>query len=564
MRNLLQKIKNTTRGKEFRIQFVIFVFFCVLVNFFFYYFTKKENTVYYWDLITFWTKYLSIGEGLRINIPNTLRYVTEGIQRSDYNSFATLFTVPFYYLLGGGRAAFMAGLVNALAIPSVLLLSLFSKKLLGLGFRKVTLDISILIIFAIFILPQFWSATLYGYVGIMGVGVISSIYLLYLNIQKKNSPGNLYKYFAIGILSALLVVIRRWFIYWTITFYFLIFLFALKEYLLDKKSKKNLISLRNIVFSGIISAATFLSLSLPIVIRILNTNYSYVYKAYATGRIFTLLSLFNNFGLFTILLFVSGVVVSLFNKKISKFAYLLIFQLVLIYILFSSVQNFEVNHYYLLLPTLLVFETYFLYFVKQKLMHIKLAWPLFAMLFIFLSIVNFSKVYFPEMYGILNIGIFSEENHFPLVRKDMPEVRRLMETLEGTKGTVYVVSSSDVLNSEIVQRSDLFLKKQNSLRNRVLVASDIDRRDGFPESFFRADYIVVAYPLQYHRDPQYQKIIKVLADFTTNGVDTGYYSKLPYEFNLKRGVKVYIYKRNVEIPYNVIRKVSSYFYRIIE
>jgi hypothetical protein len=564
MRNLLQKIKNTTRSKEFRIQFVIFVFFGVLVNFFFYYFTKKENRVYYWDLISFWTKYLSIGEGLRINIPNTLRYVKEGIQRNDYNSFATLFTVPFFYLFGGGRAAFMAGLVNALAIPSVLLLSLFSKKLLGLGFRKVTLDISILIIFAISILPQFWSATLYGYVGIMGVGVISSIYLLYLNIQKKNSPGNLYKYFAIGILSALLVVIRRWFLYWTITFYFLIFLFALKEYFLDKKSKKNLISLRNIVFSGIISAATFLSLSLPLVIRILNTNYSYVYKAYATGRIFTLLSLFNNFGLFTILLFVSGVVVSLFNKKISKFAYLLIFQLVLIYILFSSVQNFEVNHYYLLLPTLLVFETYFLYFVKQKLMHIKLAWPLFAMLFIFLSIVNFSKVYFPEMYGILNIGIFSKETHFPLVRKDMPEVRRLMETLEGTKGTVYVVSSSDVLNSEIVQRSDLFLKKQNSLRNRVLVASDIDRRDGFPESFFRADYIVVAYPLQYHRDPQYQKIIKVLADFTTNGVDTGYYSKLPYEFNLKRGVKVYIYKRNVEIPYNVIRKVSSYFYKIIE
>lgn len=564
--NFKKYLLKKTEDRNFQILVLSFVIFCVLANIFAYYFTNQEHTVYYWDLITFWTRYLTLGELIRVSLNNAFQYFIYDISHNDYNSFAVFFLEPFYFLIGGGRTAFIASVVNVLALPSALLIWILTSKVVKIVFKNVDISVLLLSLLTIFLLPQFWSASLYGYIGVMGTGVIAAILLCYLATLKKPATKSVFLYITIGILSTILIIIRRWFIYWTLSFYLLIFLLSFYKYLKSKRKKEGILLLRNIIFSAILSSALFLVCCGPVAKESLTTNFSIIYAAYGShNAMTTFLKLVDMFGYFNSAIFVAGAVLAFLYKKNTKIIVLLGVQIVGIYLLFTSVQDFESNQIYLLLPSLFVFEAFFLAFLRKRFLKTKYKWSLFAIVFVLFLTANFSRVYFPSFPNSFLDGLFSKERHPPTQRTDLNEVVKLdlyLESLGDKNDLIYVVSSSHILNPEILKNSYLYLKRQSNLENRVLLGSALDERDGFPIHFFEAKYVVVASPPQYHLSPKYQTVIKTLFDFMQSDISGSFYDKLPFDVKLAKGVEVRVYEKKAKLPNVIKTDLMSNFDRV--
>src|SRR5262249_20201014 len=114
---------------------------------------------------------------------------------------------------------------------------------------------------------------------------------------------------------------------------------------------------------------------------------------------------------------------------------------------------------------------------------------------------------------------------------------------------IYVVASSEILNSNILQNACRFGPRQKQFCERILATNDVDKRDGFPGQFLHADLVVVATPTQYHLRAEDQRIVGVLAREIIDGRGIGAsFQRLPDEFKLDNGVitSVYVKVRSFE------------------
>jgi len=90
----------------------------------------------------------------------------------------------------------------------------------------------------------------------------------------------------------------------------------------------------------------------------------------------------------------------------------------------------------------------------------------------------------------------------------------------------------------------LNMTRRTSYIEKIFSTNDVDKRDGFPQQFLTAQYVIVADPIQYHLNSYDQRIVGVPAELVLKGEGIGAsFEKLPYEFNLDENVKAYIYKK---------------------
>lgn len=122
-----------------------------------------------------------------------------------------------------------------------------------------------------------------------------------------------------------------------------------------------------------------------------------------------------------------------------------------------------------------------------------------------------------------------------------------LEQLEVDKpGDVYVLASSEILNSSIVQNYCRLGPRPRAFCARVLNTNDIDKRDGFPQQFLDANYLIVAAPTQYTVRAEDQRVVGVLAREVTTGDGVGSsFQRLPWTFRLDNGVKVQLYRKGL-------------------
>ena len=121
-------------------------------------------------------------------------------------------------------------------------------------------------------------------------------------------------------------------------------------------------------------------------------------------------------------------------------------------------------------------------------------------------------------------------------------VRILDNLAENDENLIYVLASSTILNDDILKHT--FLLNGYTSFNKIFTSFHFDKRDGFPQNFLYAKYIVVADPIQYHLRPEDQRIICILANQIINQKAIGLsFQKLPYKFNLDDNIKIHIYKK---------------------
>jgi hypothetical protein len=111
---------------------------------------------------------------------------------------------------------------------------------------------------------------------------------------------------------------------------------------------------------------------------------------------------------------------------------------------------------------------------------------------------------------------------------------------------LYVLAGNELLNSDIIEKARLSLPDTPNMGSHIYRSGALDLKDGFPNSLFKANYVLIADPIQHEFRRNQTLTIVIPAESILNGKNMGTsYRRLPYEFNLdyEKKAKVYIYER---------------------
>jgi hypothetical protein len=253
-----------------------------------------------------------------------------------------------------------------------------------------------------------------------------------------------------------------------------------------------------------------------------------------------------DFGWFRLTLAAAGAVIVLRDATTRPLARWLLVQTVLVVVLFGHTQAFNAHHEYLVVPQLAVFAA----IACATLADARGAGRALAALLIVLLVLDFSVALVPRVQGALGpVALaFGRIAYPPVVRDDIDEVARLVRTVDAltrdTHARIYVLSSSTVLNEEVLANAHLADAELPDLHDRILPVSHVDARDGFPWALAQAGLVVLADPTGYHLRPEDQRVIGVPADALRSGQGfAAAFARLPETFVLENGSTVSLYLR---------------------
>jgi hypothetical protein len=221
----------------------------------------------------------------------------------------------------------------------------------------------------------------------------------------------------------------------------------------------------------------------------------------------------------------------------------------IVFVLFLRTQDFGPQHYYLLIPGIALGIAGV---VTGLWTQITNGWWRAASIGLVFTalLVSSATVFYPVAASVSgSLGrLVPQVKFYPLVRNDLNVLSQLLDRMDELEleqhGAIYVLASSVLLNSSILQNACKFDLKRRFFCDRFLNTNDVDKRDGFPRQFLHAKYLVVASPTQYHLHAEDQRVIGILTREVMEGHGIGKsFQRLPEEFKLDNGVTAWIFAK---------------------
>lgn len=532
----------------------------IIVNVFVAWYALTQKTVFYWDESGYWTLAIDLTRAFQNSFASGVEMIGKSLQ-TDYNLLPTIPFVPFMMIFGESRLVFMLLVTNLYLVPAMILyvhlFDAFFMKHLKMGRRR--LFAAGIITAALF--PSALFPVLSGQIDAVGLLVIGIVFFIMSKIStKKVHPA---WSITLGMNLCLLAVLRRWYSFWVVSAVLAYGVVYLSRVIVDiRKSPRALRAawqsirypLINMSIAGV-SALTLLYVLFPYLFFAYFVNYGDLYSAYRSGRVSQALATLNHLGLVVIIMSVMGYVSVFVSKQrdgyIRPIAAFFALQLVIIYGLFTSTQNFSLHHYYLLTPGLLL--------GVLLLMRWSIATKRAVGRWVFVAVCILSVAhplycfgrpigYRPNSQDLsLRIPLFGRENG-PIVRGDINTMKELEVFLRQHKTPeelVYIVSSSDVFNDSLFRNIAL----PERFVDGIAATSHVDKRDGFNNDFFRARYVIVATPVQLHLKTG-QRVVEYLAQDILAGHAPNLQRVARYQ--LDRGVELVVYEKTDNYPQSFI------------
>jgi hypothetical protein len=544
-------LSKVTASIKSHIYYVVIFMFIVFINFFSYKLVLQERTIYYWDAGRGWNFSMELHRVFSENPIGVFNAVSQSIKTYTYNYIPIMFILPFILIFGDSRVIYILALVNFYIVPCfVFYLSLFKVKKLN---DRTNLIIS-LITFLLFI-PPLISPIFVGYEDIFCVLVILIIYYLF---QKYcNNRKSILIITAVGFLLAILAIARRYFILWSASFILGFAILLIVKIVFSKASIKEFKNeIRDFLLLVLSFSLSFILIAKQIAINIITIDYTRLYEPFRTfsslvkETLFNIGSVFTYYGLLIILLAIIGVIWGLGNNYYKRLVFILLIQLPVIIVLFSTTQDLLNHHQYLFITTLLVYATLGLKEIYNNLFNKYYRALIICFLLIILitsHILRFSA-YLDKNIPVYEI-IFGSSQYHPKVNIDLPQIYNLTkDIIENTRqpdSFIYILANSDTFNNDIVRQSCYMIYGYRTLACKsIFVTNDLDRRDGFPWQIFFAKTIVVATPLFNTTFSRQQRVVAepALALLSAEGFGS-FFDILPQKYSLHDGTTIYLFKR---------------------
>lgn len=544
--------KNTK--KNFWIFFVSLS--CSLNLFVFFYFTIQK-TIYFWDSSLYWTSSINFTNEYFSGFVSSIKNLYFSINNSDYNLLPTLIISLPMKVFGYSYRVYTLSILNLYLIPTILLTVLFTRKILQNTnmFTKTTSALSLVVPF---LFTPFMIPLMNGFLDSAGMPYVILLFMIIYSdsIIQFNMLRNISFY----LFLLLLLFTRRWYAFFAIGFLVSFIISRAISILIKKKKNKWKYFfgfLINMSIVGLLCLLTIIFIFKGFFLRSLFNNYAIAYSAYQQGNVLMNLSLAEQyFGLIILAMALLGTIVFIFKKKELQLILIIFFQLLISFILFVRIQSFSDQHYYIVAIQICILSTLGLCWLANI---GKKVTTIAALLVSIFFIYNFAQTFIPFFYNFKEGTVLSNVSVYPQQRQDIGSIKSIISDLNGlTRNNgekAYLLSSSFTLNSSIIMNSEL-PNNENALP-ALFQTQDVDLRDGFPNSLFLADYVLVASPIQYHLRPEDQEVVGMLANlFLNKHMDNFKQVKTYY---LENGVKVLLYKKIKEYDYRKISLITNYF-----
>lgn len=538
------------------------IIFIILSNVFFLQFKIGEKFIYFWDIAGYWINSMDFSDLIFLDFKGAMIKLYNSILNDNYTLLPSLFFVPFFHFISKSNLMFVLISFNLFGLSFIFCIYTFLNK----HFSCENIYVKSIILFILFSFTTLLTPIMGGFLDCVGLSFIA---ILLLHVQSFNFEIiNIKKSLITTVLILLICFLRRWYMYFIISFFICYFISIVINKLLFEDKTKNtkiiLIEILNIFINFFISGIVWLFILFvffkQFLINSVFNNYSFAYSAYDFGGIkYNLDFLLSQVGFFILILFIIGVILCFIYEKNKTFAFFFLLQCFFILILFTQTQSLGIQHIYLFVPAMIYFICGGIIICFKK-----LNYNLFkkiSVVVIFLFAINFINCYFNHNIKVIKIlePVLSQKKLYKRNRTDIKEINELVDYINeinlGYKYS-YVLSSSDILNTDILSNSKLPNKK-NAIKN-LLYTKDVDKRDGFPFSFYVADIIIITDPVGYHLNPKDQQIVGILANNILNGLAKDSL-KLVKTFNLSNNVIAKVYVKEKPYSHEFINNIDNEF-----
>lgn len=521
---------------------------CIIMAIIFaYMYVRNESPIYIFDYSGYFENYKLMGNLFFTNIFEFFKMLWLSIREFDYNYSSVVLLMPFYKLLGSSRFAYILLLVLIYVIPSIMLIS---KCFINIIYKDDKTDIKertlyyIFTVLLVFSYTRFWSPTLRGLSDIAGVIPIICAYMM---IKKRPliEEQKLFYPIALGVVVYLPFLLRRWYVYFIISFCLTSFILDFHYFLTRSRNKETFwIAFKNYACFGLTILSAMCLCHLPLIKKILTENYSDSYSGYQVSLFKHFNGFLNEFGLIIIILIICGIILSLHRRKYVKEVIFSLLNIIFFWISFGTVQAMGVHHF-------LGISVWIILIVLIGIRHIFEILPRFKNFYLFVVLAlfscNFATTY---IFRDKTIPIISQNNkYYKLKYYNFGELERLIHDVENlVKDTddendqnakVSVLADTQVLSDNLLD-----LLGNVDLKDNIIYATHIDSRDGINFNSLLTQYIIVTSPSQLGTSQDGQFVIDIPNKMIYGNYGIGKaYKKISDEYLLDNGVKAYIYEK---------------------
>ncbi len=503
-------------------------------------FVASEQFIYYWDFSGYWIATIRLGD-LLDDPAQALSALVESVRNQKYNLLPAVPLAPISRLFDHDRTGWVLTVLIVYGLPA----------LVALGFAAVRLGDGVdvrgapaVAVSAAVLLPALWAPLLRGSVGIGGVTLAVVVWLSCVFPLREVTTRRVVLW---GVLLAALILFRRWYGFWVVSWVIALGIEALIE---GSGGRDRYRGLRVVAAVAALVGVVLLVVATPIALRMLTTDPAASRAAYRAAHFYLdgLGKVVGRFGVTTLAFAAAGLVIALRNPATRSLARALAWQTAATLLIFLRAQPFDRHHYYLIAPQVAVFSGVLLIELTRRARDATGPRVVRAGCLAILA-VGFVAAFYGPMGRRLDDpwALFAKPRFEPQSRDDLAEIVKLSGTLDeltrADGGQVYVLSSYWLLNEDILRNAHLTTDAPD-IASRVLLSAHIDRKEGFPHRLMQADYAVVTNPPRVHLRPTEQEVIVVPAQQILDGAGIGKaFRLLPHAFTLQDGTEVSIYER---------------------
>ena len=525
-------------------------------NAFVVWYVLTEKTVHYWDYSGYWTSAVDLTNAFAVDLRTGVRVFLDSLS-TDYNFLPALPIAFVMQFFGTDRIVYILSILNLYLIPFGFITAYLASRWF---YKSIRTAFFLLVAAVTIVLPASLNPLIEGLPDVIGLLILSAIVLLFTRLDIFSRFDK--RVLLLGIVLAFFIVVRRWYAFWVVGALagLLIagcyYLWSATGRRMDRRFFTSLYwPLLNLLVVGLVTLLVIVWL-FPYTLSSFGVDYSDLYSAYSGGGIgHSVWALLIYFGAIVLVTSLVGYGMAFFQKKHyhrRPAALFFVVCTVVIFFLFSRTQDFGPHHYYLLVPGIL----FGLLFVIDWLVSLKRKYIAIMVASIWLVILPLSTFILTPSGTIAYVRTYLLGNsNPPVVRTDISELRALADYIDDFP--TYVVASSGTFNDSVLRNVNL----PGPYVKNVLPSSHIDKRDGFPNIFFTAHYVIVASPVQTHmpNNGQGQMVVTQLANSILNGeVHNLRYIK---SYTIEGGLELKVYERVGEYEETFISSLKEAFSR---
>lgn len=520
---------------------------------------KQNQFIYYWDYGREWTTALSVSDELFVNPINALKSIYASINSTDYNQLMPVLIILPLKILGNSFARYVVVNMVFYMCPALFMISLLAYKILhkyqinGTKFWNIVLFVSLT--------PILYYVLLDGFMDAPVLILISGLLMLSLELDFEKVDIVACVEMAVGIL--MLVLFRRHFAYWVVGYIVSIFFIAVYHIEKEKdRFRKFKVYVMDMLIIGGICLSVLLTVFRQFFLRSVFNNFSYAYSAYNVtyAEKFERIVVVFGWGVLFMAFILAPIVCrwykGLFAITISYFIHIALAT----FLLWRELQM-NWHQYYLIVIQVILLASVGLFGLaerkkKKNQILIKLAGVIWGL-------INVGVCFVPIFQGTNIYHLFSTRYYETKTRNDLESIHEMIDYVNEIANPengkwVYVLSSSGVLNSDILRKAELPFNI-NPIPT-LYGTREVDLRDGFPEELFQADVVIVGEPVQTHLPDGKQQIISHLSELILDSDSyLGKHYSCVKKFVLDGGVTANVYNRISQYDKEDYVKLQTYF-----